>query len=223
MWKDLWRILSHHESLLDEARSECLQMLDLAEDMYDVVLQAMVEQVHEGILERIAKMDRVLNERQRDVRKKVFEHLAVSKAQDLLTGLILTSVVIDLERVGDYTKNIGELVAFVPGRLEFGRYSERYASIATRTRELFGRTREVFTAWDAEAAREHVAFYDQISKDSDGLLMELMKSGAPGETIEKSMLGLALLLRYVKRVAAHLKNICTAISNPFPAIGYRPI
>ena len=50
-----------------------------------------------------------------------------------------------------------------------------------------------------------------------------MKSGAPGETIEKSMLGLALLLRYVKRVAAHLKNICTAISNPFPAIGYRPI
>jgi hypothetical protein len=30
-----------------------------------------------------------------------------------------------------------------------------------------------------------------------------------------------LLLRYMKRVAAHLKNVCSAEVNPFHRIGYR--
>ena len=45
---------------------------------------------------------------------------------------------------------------------------------------------------------------------------------APDEKVEKWVLGMAFLLRYLKRTAAHLKNICTAISNPFPEIGFKP-
>lgn len=222
MWKDLWRILSEGESLLDEARFETIEMLDLAEQMFEVILDAMVEEVDESILERIASMDRVLNESQRCIRKKVFEHLAISKGRDLLSGLVLTSVVIDLERIGDYTKNMGELVVFIPGKLEFGKRDALYQSVSGRTRELFVRTKEAFEKGDAKAAREHVRFYHGISRDVDEALKQILEAGAPEDTVTKRVLGLAMLLRYLKRVAAHLKNICTALTNPFPSIGFRP-
>jgi phosphate uptake regulator len=222
MWKDLWSILSRGETLLDEALHETDAMFDRAREMFNLVVEAMVEEVHDDLRDRIARMDQVLNEEQITVRKKVFEHLATSHGRDLLQGLILTSVVIDLERIGDYTKNIGELVSLIPGRLDFGEYEERYESVVARTRTLFDRTREAFSAWDCDAAREHASFFHEISQEVDGTLNELLESGSPGESIEKRVLGLALLLRYHKRVGAHLKNICTAVSNPFPDIGFRP-
>ena len=33
--------------------------------------------------------------------------------------------------------------------------------------------------------------------------------------------GKVLMLRYLKRVAAHLRNVCSAEVNPFHRIGYR--
>jgi phosphate uptake regulator len=167
-------------------------------------------------------MDRMLNDGQRENRKKVFEYLAVSKGSDFLGGLVLTSVVIDLERTGDYTKNIGEAVCLLPAKMEFGKYDAPYQSVVSRTRELSGRTREAFASGDSAAARDTAEFYHGIKEDVDRLLREIMVVAAPEETVEKWVLGMAFLLRYLKRAAAHLKNICTAISNPFPAIGYKP-
>ncbi len=45
IWRDLWRILRQGETLLDEARDESLAMLDLAAEMFDVVLTATVQEV----------------------------------------------------------------------------------------------------------------------------------------------------------------------------------
>jgi phosphate uptake regulator len=222
VWKDLWRILSQGETLLDEARAECMKMLDLGREMIEVALQAMVEKVDDDVLDRLAKMDRRLNEAQISVRQKVFEHLAVSRGDGLLTGLVLTSIVIDLERIGDYIKNIGELVTFIPGKLVFGEYEDRYLPVMNGTLEMFSRTHAAFRAQDPAAAKDHAEFASGINRDADGLLKEIMETGAPEQTIERRILGLAMLLRYLKRITAHLKNICTAITNPFTHIGFRP-
>ncbi|MHC4473206.1 MAG: PhoU domain-containing protein [Planctomycetota bacterium] len=222
MWKELWSLLSQGDSLLDEARREAIGMLELAQEMFEVVLEAMVEEIDEKTLDRIARMDQVLNDKQQSIRKKVFEHLAVSKGSDLLMGLVLTSVVIDLERIGDYTKNVGEAVSFFPGRLDCFPHGSKCDDVIDRTRRLFVLTSKAFERADPDKARESAEFYHHISRDVDAVLKELLGAGPPEEKIERRALGLALLLRYLKRMGAHLKNICTAVSNPFPSIGYRP-
>jgi len=222
MWKEIWDVLRSSDTLLDEARRDALGMLDLAQEMFELVIEAMVEEAQEDCIVRIARMDRVLNDQQQQIRKKVFEYLAVSKGSDLLGGLVLTSVVIDLERIGDYTKNIGEAVCLLPAKMEFGEYTDPYESVVARTRDLFRKTRDAFASNDAEGAVEAADFYHGIKNDVDRLLHEIIEVEEPDETVEKWVLGLAFLLRYLKRAAAHLKNICTAISNPFPTIGYKP-
>jgi phosphate uptake regulator len=222
MWRDLWHILSHGETLLDEARELAVNMLDRGQEMFEMVVSAMVNEAGPDMVDRIGAMDQTINEEQMEVRKKVFEHLAVSKGHDLLQGLVLTSAVIDLERIGDYTKNMGEIVDLIPGRLEFGTYEKQYQDIVERTRFLFQKTRTAFVKRDKQIAREAVTHFHGISREVDAILTQVVSSGSPGDTIEKRVLGLALLLRYLKRTGAHLKNICTAITNPFPSIGYRP-
>ncbi len=222
MWKDLWNILSQSDTLLDEARQESIEMLDQARSMFETVLEATVGEADASLRKDIREQDKILNDKQQIVRIKVFEHLAVSKGAGLLSGLVLTSVVIDLERIGDYTKNVGEVVTWMPGALDFGEHKEIFDSVVERTRKLFAKTRAAFVDEDKEAARDHVEFYQGISFDSDGVLKQIMETGAPDETIEKRTVALVMLLRYMKRVAAHLKNICTAVSNPFPRYGFRP-
>ena len=64
--------------------------------------------------------------------------------------------------------------------------------------------------------------YDEVSKTVDSCIKTVVAGKELNETVEKRHVGLVLLLRYIKRVSAHLKNIATTLVNPFHQIGYRP-
>jgi phosphate uptake regulator len=165
-------------------------------------------------------MDRQLNKVQQDIRKKVFEHLAVSKGQDLLSGLILTSIVIDLERIGDYSKNIGDLVNLFDGSIDLGDRRDALYLQLDRSNEIFDLTREALAEQDKESAKKCMKLYGKISKDCDSMLEEIISHAKNDAAVSKADLSLVLLLRYFKRVGAHLKNIASATVAPFPMIGY---
>ena len=222
MRKSFWKTLLSSESLIEEAKSDSLRMLDAGQEMFNIVLHAMHEQSEKGVLAKVARMDKALNSLQRDVRKKVFEHLVISRGRDLLTGLQLTSIVIDLERIGDYNKNMAELLEVFPNRLNWDDYDETFDKVRVGTLEQFECTRRALAGDDEESARKMIRRYDLISKTCDGVLSDLASSHADEDTIEKRFLGLVLIMRYLKRVNAHLKNIATSVVNPFHDIGFRP-
>lgn len=222
MTKGFWKYLISSESLIEDAKLECIHMLDTGREMFLIVTRALKEQLHRGEIKKISRMDKSLNQEVREVRKKVFQHLVVSRGKDLLAGLQMTSIVIDLERIGDYTKNIGELVEMMPSRWNFGSYEPTYASLHKKTLRMFELVTAAYTKDDEEKARESLGIYDTVSKTCDGIVREIFRGKDSGDTIEKRYLALALLLRYMKRVNAHLKNIATSIINPFHMIGFRP-
>jgi phosphate uptake regulator len=214
-------VLLSSESLIDEAHSDCVRMLEAGLEMFNVVLYAMHEEKELDTRQRVASMDKALNNLQRDIRRKVYEHLAISKGSDLLTGLQLTSIVIDLERIGDYTKNMAELVDMFPEQMCWDPYEERVEWVRGSTLEQFESTRKALERQDEEAARFVIKRYNRISKSCDGVLEDIVASEM-GETVEKRFLALVLIMRYFKRVNAHLKNVATTVVNPFTDIGFRP-
>ncbi len=75
---------------------------------------------------------------------------------------------------------------------------------------------------DEGRAEEVIVKYDELGHTCDKLLKDIITEKTKDDMVEKRFLAIILLLRYIKRVNAHLKNISTTIVNPFHRIGYRP-
>ena len=108
MFKQIFEMFKS-DSLYEQALSECHEMLEIDREMFNESINALRTSDSAEIPIDIYAMDKKINSFERDVRRKVMTHLAVSGSQDLGSGLILTSVVIDIARIGAYTKNIYDL------------------------------------------------------------------------------------------------------------------
>ena len=137
MLEKFYKLISGSEGLIEEAQQESLDMLIQGKEMFILAIHAVHERTTQKLMRTLATMDKNLNRMEMDVRKKVFSHLAISRGKDLLTGLQLNLIITDLERIGDYTKNIGELVEMLPGHLDFGRHDETFDSVKGLALEIF--------------------------------------------------------------------------------------
>ena len=209
------------ENLLVLARNEAILMLELGQEMFHIVTEAITGESLPELVEEISKMDKNLNKIHRRARRKIFEHLSFSGTRDLFSSLVVLSVVNDAERIGDYNKNIGEVVELLPRSLNLKPYDKSVNDIWKGTMDYFTKTLDAFRDDDLQVAAQILKEYDQISNQCDGLIREIIK-GDDKDSIRKDFVALVLLLRYFKRVNAHLKNVASTIINPFHRIGYRP-
>jgi phosphate transport system protein len=221
MLKRILDTFGSKKTLLDEAMQDSVMMLVSTRRMYDLVMVAIKDDAGDHVRNKIATMDKEVNRQQREVRQKVFEHLSLSRGEDLMQGLELVMSVIDIERIGDYTKNISELIEMMPGALQFGEFEATYEKAQSLASEVFDRCVDAFARNDVDAARVCMDRYQQLALLCDRSLERLI--GANGsDDVPRPQVALVLLLRYLKRVGAHLKNVASVKVNPFHRIGYRP-
>ena len=116
MFKQIFEIFKS-DSLYEQALSECHEMLEIDLSMYKESIKSLRKSDSAEIDIDIFEMDKKINEFERDVRRKVMTHLAIGGKEDIGSGLVLVSVVIDIERIGDYTKNIYDLAVNHPKKL----------------------------------------------------------------------------------------------------------
>ena len=165
-------------------------------------------------------MDKKINHFERDVRRKVMTHLAVGGKEDVGSGLVLVSVVIDIERIGDYTKNIYDLAVNHPKKLNGGSAEDRLADIENISLKLFEDTIIAFKNQDIEKARGLMGYYkENISSQSDAITHDVIL-GKIADLDTKSATAVSLYARYLKRISAHSRNLISSVVNPFEKIGY---
>jgi phosphate transport system protein len=221
MWKTLIKYLNQ-DDLYTQALHSCHTMLDLDLEMFKISVETLRRSDGcETTIDFVAT-DKRINEFERDVRLKVLSHLAVSGNNGLTSGLALVSVVIDIERIGDYSKNIYSMAKAHPKRLFGGSVENEIADLEKAVDRLFTQTVTAFKANDAETARVVMNEYrEDLANRCDTLVDSIISGKVADFATPGDAAAVALYVRYLKRIAAHSRNIMTSIVNPFHRIGYK--
>ena len=219
MFKQIFEIFKS-DSLYEQALVECHEMLDIDFTMFKASIQSLRKSDSADIDIDIFGMDKKINEFERDVRRKVMTHLAIGGKEDIGSGLVLVSVVIDIERIGDYTKNIYDLAVNHPKKLEGGMIEDRLAEIENISLKLVEDSIDAFKNQNIEKARNLMGSYKKnISSQCDTITNDII-SGKVGDIKVGRATAIALYARYLKRISAHSRNLISSIVNPFERIGY---
>ena len=217
MWKQIVALF-RAGGPLQEAYDEAIMMLRASHDMFDHAVTALHA---EGALETdIYKRDQRLNKYERRVRRKIVTHMSVSSKPDINLGLVLTAIVIDIERIGDYTKNIVELASAVPGPFDGLELHGEVVEIEQIMARMFDDIVPALEDSEVALARGIMGSHTIVAAKADEQVRALCSgealSGRSGHAVT-----VALYLRYLKRVSAHLKNVATSVVNPYHRIGFR--
>jgi phosphate transport system protein len=220
MWKNIVNVFRKSD-LYTQALEESHTMLGIDLAMFDASIQSLRQSDSPHIPLDVYSLDKRINAYERDVRRKVFTHLLVSGASDLSSGLILATVVIDIERIGDYAKNICDLARSHPARLHAGSLEPEVATIETQTVDIFHDTVSAFRSGNIDQARLIMSKYKETLSTACESIVTRIVSGQANDLPPADSAAVALYVRYLKRIAAHSRNICTSLVNPFHRLGYK--
>ncbi|MAP70636.1 MAG: hypothetical protein CMF81_02010 [Candidatus Marinimicrobia bacterium] len=220
IFKDILAIWKS-DNLLSQAWEDSLRMLSLSNDIFVQSIQYFNSGENIGAVKALKKEDQSINDYYQLVRRKVLTHYSIDKPPiDTSGGLTLINMVVDIERIGDYCKNISDLTLIREGPMDFGELSNEIKSIEEEVESRFTKTIKAIQDQDEVLADELLKSYKKmITKVSD----DIVKNVASGKIqFKDSSQGASIVLyaRYLKRIGAHLKNITSTIVNPYDRIGY---
>ena len=220
VFKDLVNIWKSEDNL-SQAWNESNNMLHLSHEMFNDAVDALRSGEKNKVLKSIKLRDEKINIYHREIRKKVVTYYSVSKdVTNIDSGLVLINIVVDIERIGDYSKNILDLAKHYPKKFVSEKFSDDLRMIEKAVIERFSTTVGAVEDMDEKIANDLLSTYrDDLGKISDDLVASSI-SGKVEIGKENKTASVALYARYLKRIGAHLKNITTAIINPFESIGY---
>ena len=178
--------------------------------------EATVEVVSDALYER----DIQINKLERQIRRELVRHLTVYPGKDVAACLTLMSIAKDAERIGDYCKNVFEIGRFYNEPWGESEFNEPLSEIQQQVDGLFDAALGAFHKSDEKQAK---ALLEQVGdiKERCGEIEHALLHGSQKYSTSEAV-AYSLMARHYKRVAAHLGNICTAVTGEVAQLGYLP-
>jgi len=206
---------SNKPSGLDGVQGTIVQMLHDGHDVFITATNALFGGgKSKATKNEVRSTDREINDAQREVRRSLLVMASVSPT-DLPSVLQYASVVKDAERVGDYSKNLYDLVRY-GANFEEAPDSDALDSYRGAVAQLILDAADVFAATDAEAAQALIGKADEFLSEYDDRIKDAYKSEGPAA----DAVARALYYRYLKRITAHVMNLLTALVQPLDRLDY---
>lgn len=206
---------SNTHSGLEGVQETLVQMLHDGHEVFDTSVDALFGGGKSKATKReVRSTDREINEAQRDVRRSLMVTASI-RSMDLPLVLQYASIVKDAERIGDYSKNIYDLVRYgadfdaADDREDLVRYSN-YVS------QLILDAADVFEARDADHAQRLIGKADGFLGEYDARIKAAYNSTGPAS----DAVARALYYRFLKRITAHVMNMLTALVQPLDRLDY---
>jgi phosphate transport system protein len=165
----------------------------------------------------LKKADIRVNKLQRKIRKQVIFHLSMeSNTSDLPYCLLLTSLVKDVERIGDYAKEIADLIKLSDDVLPEDPLLAEFKEIRSGVETDFGGAIEVMSDTNRERAIELIECGKDTVERCEQLISKLAKTSySSGITVS-----LTLGVRYYQRIAEHVLNLLSSVVMPLHKLDY---
>lgn len=183
---------------------------------FELAMAALLGDVAAADVNReIRDLDHKVNGLERNIRRTLVVHASVQSNIDSPALLVYMSVVKDIERLGDYAKNL----------LDLARDGARFGQLddAGEWRQLTSdllihseRVCEAFLSRGDEQARVLLAPSNALLQQFDRRVSALVR----GEDSGPQPVARALAYRYLKRVVAHLMNVLSAVVMPVDKLDY---
>ena len=206
---------------MDRAYQRSFMMLDLTREMFLKAKESLRFREDKDVDLNIRDQDLEINKYEREVRRNVFNHLVVGGKADLPSALVLVSIIVDIERIGDYTKNIVELALDHAGKLNGGKFEKNLQRVEAAVEDNLIKTRACFETGDKKSALNLLEKYKWVNDVCDDSLIALIKEDDKDIRSGDSV-ALGIYFRWLKRINSHLRNITTSVVNPFDRIGFEP-
>jgi len=200
---------------LDEVEASIVGMLRDGNDVFTAATDALFGGGKSKATKReVRTTDKGINEAQQEVRRSLLIHAAVN-ADELPLVLQYASVVKDAERIGDYSKNLYDLVKF-GANFEGEPDEEELESYREKVSQLIIDAADVFEARDADAAQHLLNKADAFLDEYDTQVKAAYEwTGETSDAVAR-----ALYFRFLKRTTAHVMNVLTSLVQPLDRLDY---
>jgi phosphate uptake regulator len=183
---------------------------------FDLAMSALVGGASPGTVgDDIRTTDARVNEAEREIRRELVVHASVHGGFDTPEILVYMSIVKDVERIGDYAKNLYDIAADGVV-LDQGELMQEMLSLRARISDMISEVAEVFQQRDGGRARALFREGDALQDDFDRRVSDLVT----GRIGEPYAVAYALTYRYLKRIVAHLMNVLSAVVMPIDRLDY---
>ncbi|ACK66558.1 phosphate uptake regulator, PhoU [Rippkaea orientalis PCC 8801] len=202
---------SHFERCLKRLEQEVLRMGTLVEESFRLSHQALFDQNIDAAA-KIAALDRQIDRyyRQIELDCSTLMTLQSPVAQDLRLLSAFMQLVRDLERIGDYAQDLGEislkLLAYPPHPV-----IKEVAIMSLQAQMMLATSLVALADLDAHAG-QRVKQLDDIVDDAYDKLYQILAYQRDIQGVIEPFLLLALVIRHLERMADHATNIAQRVS-----------
>ncbi len=207
--------LGRPSPLIAAAFRDVTGMLQQAGRMLDYSLAVLLD--NRELEVDLRSMDDVIDEAERMIRRSILEHMTVSPRQDLVSSLILASIVQEAERIGDFARGLAEIAALAKSP-RVGPFADELRTLAARVRSLFEQCEEAFREDDSVMAHAIMLSQRELKAELTHYLQQIADSDL---TADMALVygSSATMLR---RISSHLSNIVSTVIQPFDRIRHAP-
>lgn len=201
---------------LDRIEAKVQRMIEHDRYEFDLAMSALMgDVVAADVNDDLRSTDQKVNKLEREIRRELAVHASVFGEMQTPAVLVYMSIVKDMERVGDYAKNLldlaldGATFADVDDAAEWRR-------LATEISRYITDAGDAFLARDGQRARQLLTRGSDLLDVFDDGVTALVRADDTGP----QAVARALAFRYLKRVVAHLMNMLSAVIMPLHSIDF---
>ena len=204
---------------LDELSQDFGRMLRLAHEMSVTAGQTYFGEIEDNDAARLRLYghDKEVNGLEQAIRRRVFLHLTVHGQEvDVPFYLSLMSLVKDVERMGDYAKNLAQLGLVDPKPLPEGGATDALQTIRNDVERSSQALPTVFLDSQKDEAVTLIRHGREMARRCDALVASIAGSDYDSGTTTILVLG----ARYYKRLGGHVLNVLSSVVMPIDKLDY---